>query len=44
MVQLIPRSTGFPLMVRTGAVSGNGTFVKNDSELAPVISTVIADI
>lgn len=32
MVQLIPRSTGFPLQIRSGNVFGNGNFVKNDSK------------
>jgi hypothetical protein len=29
-VQLIARATGYPLMMRNGAIFGNGGFVKND--------------
>ena len=32
VVQLVPRSTGYPLMVKASSVSGNGSFVNKDSE------------
>jgi hypothetical protein len=36
-VQLIARATGYPLMMRNGAIFGNGGFVKNDCKFKVVI-------
>ena len=32
VLQLISRSNGYPLMLKSGGVSGNGNFLYNDSE------------
>ena len=32
ILQLISRSTGYPLIIRNNSLMGNGSFVKNDSK------------